>query len=133
MQIGVLEMEDPILKAYLRDFSDTFDLKEVQESVAFEFFAAYCVFFRDFSEHVVLDDLIVAGGLDTAIDSIGIFINDIPVTSQAQVDEIVSRHKIDVDFCFIQAKTSRNLNAAEIGSFIQGVKEFFGTRFMPEN
>lgn len=126
-------MEDPILNAYLGDFSKAFNLSQLNEPDAFEFFSAYCVYFRDFSEHVILEDVVVAGGLDTAIDAIGIFLNDIPVTSQAQIEEISLRQKIEVDFCFVQAKTSRNLNAAEIGSYIQGVKEFFGPRFMPTN
>ena len=103
------------------------------ESEVFEFFSAYCVYHRDFSEHVILKDVIVAGGLDAGIDAIGIFLNDVSVTSPTQVDEIASRQKVEADFCFVQAKTSRNLNAAEIGSFLQGVKEFFGQRYMPIN
>ncbi|WP_343715137.1 AIPR family protein [Inquilinus sp.] len=126
-------MDDPILNAYLGDFSKAFDLTKVKESDAFEFFSAYCVFFRDFSEHIALDDVIVAGGLDSAIDAIGIFLNEISVTSVAQIEEIAARQKIDVDFCFVQAKTARSLSAAEIGSYIQGIKEFFGQRFMPTN
>jgi hypothetical protein len=60
-------------------------------------------------------------------------LNDIHVTAPAQVEEISGRHRIDVDFCFIQSKTTRNLKASEIGSFIQGVKEFFGNSYMPAN
>lgn len=126
-------MDDPVLKAYLKDFSENHNLTGCKESDVFEFFSAYCVFLRDFSEHVVLDDVVVAGGLDAGIDAIGIFLNDISVTSPAQVDEIASRHKIEADYCFVQAKTSKSLSAAEIGSFLQGVKEFFGSRFMPTN
>ncbi len=126
-------MDDPVLRAYLTDFSGNYGLGGSKESDVFEYFSAYCVFLRDFSEHVALEDVVVAGGLDTAIDAIGVFVNDISVTAPSQVDEIGSRQKLGADFCFIQAKTSRNLSAAEIGSFIQGVKEFFGQRFMPAN
>jgi len=126
-------MDDPVLQAYLADFAKSHGLGDLAEPVLFEYFSAYCVYLRDFSEHVVLDDVLVAGGLDTAIDAAGMFLNDIPVTSPAQVDEISSRQRLDVDFAFIQAKTSRALNAAEIGSFIQGVKEFFGPRYQPHN
>lgn len=126
-------MDDPVLRAYLNDFAKLFDLTGEKEADIFEFFSAYCVYLRDFSEHVTLSDVVVAGGLDTGIDAVGIFINDVSVTSPAQVDEISSRQKIDADFSFIQAKTSRNLSAAEVGSFIQGVKEFFGARYMPAN
>ncbi|WP_084490752.1 AIPR family protein [Sphingobium ummariense] len=126
-------MDDPVLRAYLKDFSSSHDMDGIGESVLFEYFSAYCVFLRDFSEHVVLDDVVVSGGLDTAIDAAGIFINDIPVTSPVQVDEIAARQRIEVDFAFIQSKTSRSLNAAEVGSYIQGIKEFFGPRYQPAN
>ena len=126
-------MDDPVLRAYLNDFSNSYNLSDLPEPDIFEFFSAYCVYLRDFSEHVLLDDVIVAGGLDSGIDAIGIFLNDISVTSTAQVDEIASRQRIDADLCFVQAKTSRNLNAAEIGSFLQGVKEFLAKKYMPTN
>ena len=126
-------MDDPVLRAYLRDFAEAHNLAGLKESDLFEYFSAYCIYLRDFSEHVILEDVIVAGGLDTAIDAIAIFLNDVSVTSRSQIDEIASRQKIEADFSFIQSKTSRNLSAAEIGSFIQGVKEFFGQRYMPAN
>ena len=126
-------MDDPVLSAYLKDFAKISDMERAKESDIFEFFSAYCVFLRDFSEHVQVKDLVVAGGLDSGIDAIGIFLNDIAVTTPAQVDEISSRHKLSVDFGFMQSKTSRNLSAAEVGSFLQGVKEFFTARYMPTN
>ncbi|WP_420730034.1 AIPR family protein [Hwanghaeella sp. 1Z406] len=126
-------MDDPILNSYLNEFSNSYGLKDLKESEVFEYFSAYSVLHRDFSEHVELSEVIVSGGLDTGIDSAAIFLNDIPVSTPTQVSEIVSRQRIDADYCFIQSKTSRSLNAAEIGSFLQGVKEFFGQKYMPVN
>ncbi len=126
-------MDDPILTSYLTEFSKLNGLDGLKESDQFEYFSAYCVMLRDFSEHTELSDVVVAGGQDTAIDSVGIFLNDIPIATPSHVDEIASKQRINADFCFIQSKTSRNLNAAEIGSFLQGVKEFFGKKFMPAN
>lgn len=126
-------MEDPILSAYLKEFSEAADLTDLSDADLFEYFASYCVIVRDFSEYTNLEDTIVAGEKDTAIDSISIFLNDIHVVNTTQVDDIAGQQKLDADFCFVQAKTSRALNAAEIGSFIQGVKEFFGPQFMPAN
>lgn len=126
-------MDDPILKSYLREFAQEHGLSSEKETDIFEYFSAYCIMHRDFSEYTELEDVIVAGAHDSGIDAVGMFLNDIHVTARPQVEEISSRHRMDVDFCFIQSKTSRNLNAAEIGSFIQGVKEFFGTGYMPVN
>ncbi|NIZ01619.1 AIPR family protein [Thalassospira lucentensis] len=126
-------MDDPILKAYLKDFAKEFNISDLKEPDIFEYFSAYCVMFRDFSEHTILEDIVVGGGLDSGIDSLGLYLNDIPITTFSQVDEVSSRQKIDADFCFVQSKTSRNISAAEIGSFIQGIKEFFGEKYMPTN
>src|SRR5687768_4051543 len=113
-------MDDPILSSYLKEFTEYFHLEGLNESSLFEYFSAYCVYSRDFSEYTDLEDVIVAGGNDSGIDAIGIFINDIFIDSASQVDEILSKTRLDVDYGFIQTKTSKNLNAAEIGSFIQG-------------
>ncbi len=126
-------MEDPILRSYLREFTEMYKLSNEKESDIFEFFSAYCIIHRDFSEHTDLEDVVVAGSHDTGIDSLAIFLNDIHVTNDSQVDEIANRHRIDVDFCFVQSKTSRKLKASEVGSFIQGVKEFFSDNYMKSN
>jgi hypothetical protein len=126
-------MNDPILESYLREFAELQGLKGEKESDIFEFFSAFCVMHRDFSEHTELSDVVVAGTHDTGIDAAAIFLNDIHVTTPGQIDEISSRHRIEVDYCFIQSKATQNLNAAEIGSYIQGIREFFGASFMPTN
>jgi hypothetical protein len=126
-------MSDPVLASYLKEFKTSYDLQSLDDSRLFEYFSAYCVFFRDFSEYTQLEDVIVAGTQDSAIDAIGIFLNDLPVETTAQVDDISAKTRIDTDFAFIQAKTSRNLSAAEIGSFLQGVREFFSEQRMPVN
>lgn len=124
---------DPVLSSYLADFKKNFDLAKLSESDLFEFFSAYCVYHRDFSEHTELQDAVVAGGGDTAIDSIGIFVNDVPVSTKEQIDEIAGKSRFRVDFVLTQSKASKSLNAAEIGSFLQGVREFFSERYMPAN
>lgn len=128
-----INFHDPVLNSYLNDFKKNFDFSTLSEADLFEFFSAYCVYHRDFSEHTELQDNIVAGGGDTAIDSIGIYINDIPTTTKAQVEEIAGKYRFSADFVLTQAKSSKNLNAAELGSFIQGVREFFSTARMPAN
>lgn len=127
-------MDNPILNAYLKDFSKNFNLQSLSDADLFEYFTAYCVYFRDYSDRVNLEDVLIAGGKDTGIDSAGIFIGEICCTSSIQIQDIFARQsRVDVNFCFIQAKTSKKLSVAEIGNFIQGVKEFFGERFMPAN
>tara|TARA_B100000614_G_scaffold262009_1_gene293793 strand:- start:304 stop:2007 length:1704 start_codon:yes stop_codon:yes gene_type:complete len=126
-------LEDPVLNSYLQEFAKTYQLTGEKDSDVFEFFSAYCVMHRDFSERTELTDAVVAGGHDTGIDAAAIFLNDIHVTTAAQVDEIANRHRLGVDYCFIQSKTSKSLKSSEVGSFIQGIREFFSTAYMPTN
>jgi hypothetical protein len=55
-------MDDPILNSYLREFAEEHGLSGEKESDIFEFFSAYCVMHRDFSEHTELEDVVVAWG-----------------------------------------------------------------------
>lgn len=126
-------MNDPVLDSYLREFKKSFNLEKLAAPDLFEYFSAYCALFRDFSEYTVLEDVIVAGKNDSAIDAIAVFLNDIPVETTAQVDEVSSKSRTNADFAFVQAKSGRSLSASEIGSFIQGVREFFSQRYMPVN
>jgi hypothetical protein len=126
-------MDDPILASYLKEFTTTFSLDSLGESELFEYFSAYCSFFRDFSDQTDLEDVVVSGGKDSGIDAIGMFVNDVFVESSAQIDEIAAKVRLDVDFAFLQAKTSKHLTVADIGSFIQGVREFFSHQYMPVN
>src|SRR5215469_1717749 len=106
-------MDDPILAAYLKDFATSFNLNSIDDAAElFEYFAAYCVYFRDFSELTQLEDVVVSGGKDSGIDAIAMFINDLFVESAAQIDELASKVRLDIDFAFVQAKTSKHLNAA---------------------
>jgi hypothetical protein len=126
-------VNDPILASYLKDFGTSFNLDQLEDSDLFEYFSAYCVYLRDFSEHTELEDVVIGGSNDTGIDGVGIFLNDVFVDSSAQIEEVASKARIDVDFVFLQAKTSKSLNGGEIGTFIQGVRDFFSDRFIPAN
>lgn len=81
-------MNDPVLASYLKEFKTAFNLEDVSDPILFEYFSAYCVLFRDFSEYTQLEDVIVGGGNDSAIDAIAIYLNDVPTkpwnTSETQ-------------------------------------------------
>ncbi len=61
-----------------------------------------------------------------AFDGIAIIVNDNLVFSREEVDDLKNKfHRLDVNFVFIQSKTSNKFDPAEIGNFIFGVESFF--------
>src|SRR5215213_340797 len=128
-------MNDRILKGYVKDFADNYNLESLKQDEVFERFANYCAISKYYPETFSLDDVAVGGGDDIAIDGIAILVNGRLITSTEEVDYFRKAFgRLEVQFIFTQAKTSPNFNGAEIGSFLFGVRTFFNNAgSMPEN
>jgi hypothetical protein len=119
-------MKDRILAAYLKDFGQQFGLADLGEAEAFEQFTNYCVISKHHPDRFDPDDVTVGGGGDLGLDGVGMLVNEHLVRSSSDVDYLKkSRRRLDVQFIFIQAKTSPRFEAADIGAFVSGVREFF--------
>jgi hypothetical protein len=126
-------MENKIISGYLHeDFKKDFGIEDINEDTLFEMFANYCIISRIHPEAFSTDsekieDLNVGGGEDTGIDGLGILVNENLVFSIEDIEDLrnTPRRRLDVQFVFIQAKTSPKFKAEEIGTFIFGVKDFF--------
>jgi hypothetical protein len=119
-------MKDRIIEGLLKDFALEYQLDEKDDADLFEHFVNYCVISRVESESFDLNTVRVAGGGDTGIDGIAIIVNDHIVKSIEDVDyfrKILNR--LEVQFIFIQSKTSDKFDMGEIGNFLFGVREFF--------
>jgi hypothetical protein len=119
-------MKDRIIEGYLTDFSSQYGLEQLDPSQLFAYFVNYCVLSRLTPETLSLDDFHVDGGKDTGIDAVAIIVNGHIVISKEDVDFFRDNlRRLDVEFVFVQSKTAAKFNAAEIGSFLFGVKQFF--------
>jgi AIPR protein len=125
-------MDNKIISGYLNeDFKNDFGIEESKEDILFEMFANYCIISRIHPEAFSTDfdkieDLNVGGGEDTGIDGIGIIVNEHLISSIDEIEDLKKfRKRLDVQFVFIQAKTSAKFEAEKIGTFIFGVKDFF--------
>ncbi|MDC3984325.1 AIPR family protein [Polyangium jinanense] len=126
---------DKILEAYVADFAEDFNLATSTPPLLFEHFVNYCAIAPELMDPLDLADIHVAGGGDTAIDGVAIIVNDRLITSPEQLDDVARlRGRLEVSFVFTQAKMGTKFNAAEIGSFLFGVKEFFNpSSALPSN
>jgi hypothetical protein len=118
---------DRIIQSYMDSFIKSQEILEKDESKQFELFSAYCVVEQWYTETYNLQDIIIGEGGDCGIDSIAIIVNGNMVTSKEEIDDIIEVNKSlsDINFIFVQAKTSASFDYGEMGTFGAGVKDLF--------
>lgn len=120
-------MKDQIIGAYLKDFTDQFGLATLAESEAFEQFVNYCVVSKHHPDAFEPEDVSAGGSGDLGLDGIAIIVNDHLVFSNNDVEHLKKvLRRLDVRFIFTQSKTSSHFDGADIGTFFNGVRQFFG-------
>ena len=121
-------MRDLVLEGFVNNFAEGRGLAQLPQGEVFEAFATYSVLRNQHQCDVAdLDDnLLVGGNADGGIDSIAILVNGRPVHTEEDV-RFFAEHlqRLDVDFVFLQAKTSPHFKASDIGHFTFGVEQFF--------
>jgi cold shock CspA family protein len=118
-------MRDRIIAAFLKDFVAEFGLSDLDESDAFEDFTNYCIISKHHPDEFDPEDVATGGFGDLGLDGLGVLVNDHLVFSEEDVDHLKkSLRRLDVDFIFVQAKTSPHFSGADIGTFISGVRRF---------
>jgi cold shock CspA family protein len=119
-------MKDRIIEGYLKNFAEENSLSEIDESKTFEYFVNYCVGTKYIFDVFSFEDITVGAGHDTGIDGIAIIVNGHNINSKEDIDFFnKTSGRIDVQFVFVQSKTSSKFESGPIGNFIFGVKDFF--------
>lgn len=119
---------DRISAGILADFATTFGFTELSDDKVFERLAAYITLRRHYSQDFDPDDIVTGQGGDGGIDAIGIVVNGVLIEDIDHFREIAEpADSLDVSFTFVQATTSNSFSGAKMGSFADGVEEFFKT------
>jgi hypothetical protein len=117
---------DLITKSLLTEFAREQGIERYSESEQFERFAASLTIGRWVSETIDPDEVVVGSGSDTGIDAVAILVNGSLVDDAVSVNELAERNGfLEVLFVFVQAETSSSFDAAKIGTFGFGVRDFF--------
>ena len=121
-------MNDVVLEGFVKNFSESRGLSHLEPTELFEAFVTSAVF-RKYHQTDITDfedGVLVGGRNDGGLDAVGIIVNGRSVHAKEDVDFFFEKlRRLDVEFVFVQAKTSTSFNAAEIGSFVYGVEQFF--------
>lgn len=117
-------MKNPIIKGFLRDFKEKYEIEEKNEDLLFEEFINYCVL----NNHVI-DSEKNFQELDTgtakAFDGIAVIVNNKLILNEEDLSILVEQKQIlSVEFIFVQSKTSESFNDALVGHFLKNVKNF---------
>lgn len=117
---------DRIIESFIEDFKLEFNYGDVDNSKLFEQFVNYVLVSKIYPDRSSLDKINVGGIRNPGIDGLAIMSNNHLVTSQEEIDYFIQEADlIDVEFNFIQSKTSSAFEMSGINTFLASVKEFF--------
>ncbi len=128
-----------ITRGLLAGFVKNEELQNSSESDNFEHFCNYTVIANQCNQTFNFDDIATGGEGDTGIDGIGIIINgtlmnNLAGNEIATDDFLRGNNDLEIDFIFVQAKTSSRFNGSDILRFFHGVEEFFNeSSILPRN
>ena len=121
-------MNDLVLQGFVKNFSEARGLSHLESHELFEAFATSSILrkYHQSDTPDLEDDILVGGEGDGGLDAIAILVNGRPVRTEEDVKFFVDNlRRLDVEFVFVQAKTSPKFNAADIGTFTFGIEQFF--------
>ncbi|MDH6354589.1 cold shock CspA family protein [Dysgonomonas sp. PH5-45] len=118
---------DRIIESFIEDFKIDFNYNLSDKSKLFEHFVNYVLISKIYPERSSLDKINVGGNRNPGIDGLAIMVNNHLATSKEEVDYFIQdTDALEVEFNFIQSKTSDSFELGSISTFIASVKEFFG-------
>ncbi|WP_316799061.1 AIPR family protein [Pedobacter frigidisoli] len=96
------------------------------ESKDFERLSNYSIISNEYNKTFEIETLTVGDGNDTGIDGIAIIVNGQLVESIEEVQDLLDRNSfLEVNYIFIQSKTSASFDGSDINTFLFGVLDFF--------
>lgn len=119
----------PIITAKIQEFKNDF-LIEGNDDVVYEKYVNYQILKQMYPESLstdadLLDIVSVGGGDDLGIDGLIVSVNDHPVTSIEEINDIIfGTRKSLFNFTFIQSKNKKGFNHDEYQVFMAGIESF---------
>lgn len=120
----------PILRAKLVKYIQDYELTDMKEDEAFEYFVNYHIFSQQqpgifSSDSELLNNISVGGGNDLGLDGIAISLNGRFIRSKEEIDDILSVYKRGkFEITFIQSKYREKFDLGEFAKYTSGVLDF---------
>lgn len=119
---------DRITESLVSELLMNLGINSQGNSKDFEKLANYTVVSNEYNKTFEIESLTVGDGNDTGIDGIAIIVNGQLVESTDEVDDLLEKNNfLEIEYLFIQSKTSSNFDSGDINTFLFGVQDFFST------
>ena len=120
---------DRITESLISELLTNLEITPEGESKDFEKFANYTVVSNEYNKTFDIDTLTVGDGNDTGIDGIAIIVNGQLVESTEEIEDLLEKNNfLEVEYLFVQSKTSPSFEGSDINTFLFGISDFFSTR-----
>ena len=120
---------DRITESLINELLTTLEIKTEGESKDFEKLANYTVVSNEYNKTFDIEAVTVGEGNDTGIDGIAIIVNGQLIDSLDEVDDLLEKNNfLEIEYIFVQSKTSSSFDSSEINTFIFGVQDFFSLK-----
>lgn len=117
---------DRITESLVAKFSDEYGLQAASDAEKFEHFVNLSIVNAEYQESFDPGDVHVGSDSNIGIDGLAIIVNGALVNEEQEIVDLLERNKyLEVSFIFTQAKTSSKFEGADIGSFVEAVRDFF--------
>ena len=105
---------DVVTQSLLKEFAESQKIEGLKQSDQFEAFINYIVVSDVYPEEFDFN-VVAAGEGEFGIDGIAIIVNDAIVDDEEQLDDIIEHNAVlQVQFIFLQAKTSSSFDAGDL-------------------
>jgi len=116
---------DVVTQSLLKEFSESQKIAGGDLSDQFESFINYIVVSDSYSEEFDFGSIATGEG-EFGLDGIAIIVNDVLIDDEEQLEDLLAYSPaLQIQFAFIQAKTSSSFDAGEMSKFFQAVVDFF--------
>jgi hypothetical protein len=116
---------DVVTQSLLREFAQSQKIESRPESEQFEAFVNYIVVSDIYPEEFDFG-VVATGPGEFGIDGIAIIVNDAIVDDEEQLEDIIAHSPVlQVQFLFVQAKTSSFFDTGDMSKFFHAVLDFF--------
>ncbi len=116
---------DVVTRSLLKEFSESQKIDQTKQSEQFEAFINYIIVSDVYSEEFDFGAIATGEG-EFGLDGIAIIVNDALVDDEEQAEDLITHSPVlQVQFIFIQAKTSSSFDAGEMSKYFQAVLDFF--------
>ncbi len=117
---------DRIIESFIEDFKQEYNFNKIDTSKLFEHFVNFTIISKIYPDRSSIDKINVGGNRNPGIDGLAIMTNNHLVTTIQEIDYFIQDvDELNVEFNFIQSKTSDSFEMGSISTFISSVKEFF--------